>query len=290
MLATPEYLVVGHVTRDLAPDGSYLLGGTATYSGLTAMRLGVGVGVLTSADPALLMFEDEPSAQVCCLPAKETTVFENVYVDGLRKQYVRARAECLTVGDVPAAWLCSPLVHLGPIAQEVDPDLIAGFSGGFLGLTLQGWLRRWDSDGLISPVEWPFSSALLSMADAVVLSPEDVGYDWQRIGFFRRNAPLLVVTMGPKGAIVYQGGREEPVPAYDVVERDPTGAGDVFAGAFFVRLHETGDAIEAARFANSAASFVVEDIGAANVPFREQVEWRLRHGRPAVQGEQWDRG
>ena len=72
---------------------------------------------------------------------------------------------------------------------------------------------------------------------------------------------------------------EERVPAYQANEVDPTGAGDVFATAFFVRLHETGDAVQAARFANAAASFVVEGPGVSCIPSRAQVEWRLRYGR-----------
>ena len=43
-----DYLVVGHITQDLTPDGPRL-GGTATYSALTARALGLQVGVVTSA-------------------------------------------------------------------------------------------------------------------------------------------------------------------------------------------------------------------------------------------------
>ena len=59
-----------------------------------------------------------------------------------------------------------------------------------------------------------------------------------------------VLTVGREGAIVYHEGRQQRVPAYAVEEVDPTGAGDVFATAYLIRLHETGDVIEAARFAN----------------------------------------
>jgi sugar/nucleoside kinase (ribokinase family) len=44
---------------------------------------------------------------------------------------------------------------------------------------------------------------------------------------------------------------------------DPTGAGDVFAAAFFVRLTQTGDPWKAARFANrlATASITLEGVG-----------------------------
>ena len=280
-MATPEYVVVGHVTRDVTEDGGYRLGGTVTYSGLTALRLGLRVGVLTSAEPGLGLFEGEQAAEVCSKPADATTIFENVYLDGVRRQHLRARAADLTPEDMPPAWGRTGVLHLGPLVQEVSSGLIELHPGTFLGLTPQGWLRRWDERGLVSPVDWPFPPELLALADAVVLSPEDVGHDRRRMGFFRQHTSLLVVTMGQAGAIMCHHGREESVPAYEAVERDPTGAGDVFAAAFFVRLGEVGDPLEAARYANCAASFVVEDVGAANVPTREQVEWRLRHG-PSV--------
>jgi len=42
-----------------------------------------------------------------------------------------------------------------------------------------------------------------------------------------------------------------------------------------LRLRETGDAYQAAPFANCAASFAVEGDGTTTVPTREQVEERL---------------
>jgi hypothetical protein len=113
----------------------------------------------------------------------------------------------------------------------------------------------------------------------VILSLEDLGGDRGLLARYIRQSRLLVQTVGAEGAIVYHNGCETRTSAYEVNEQDPTGAGDVFAAAFLLRLFETDDAVEAARYANSAASFVVEGVGIANVPTREQVEWRLRYGR-----------
>jgi len=38
---TPEFLTIGHVTRDIHPDGTFSLGGTVTFAALTAYRLGL---------------------------------------------------------------------------------------------------------------------------------------------------------------------------------------------------------------------------------------------------------
>jgi len=55
---------------------------------------------------------------------------------------------------------------------------------------------------------------------------------------------------------------------------DPTGAGDIFAAAFFIRYRESADVIEAARFANACAALSVRKAGLAGVPTRSAVEAR----------------
>ncbi len=53
---------------------------------------------------------------------------------------------------------------------------------------------------------------------------------------------------------------------------DPTGAGDVFATAFFIRWAETGDPGQAAVFANVTASMALQLPGPGAVPSRVEVE------------------
>lgn len=70
----------------------------------------------------------------------------------------------------------------------------------------------------------------------------------------------MVVTLGERGALVYEGPRaKEPilVPAPKVVAVDTTGAGDAFVGAFAVAIGLGRPAIEAARFGCECAAFSV---------------------------------
>jgi 1D-myo-inositol 3-kinase len=64
--------------------------------------------------------------------------------------------------------------------------------------------------------------------------------------------------------------------AFPEMEVDATGAGDTFATAFLIRLHETGDVDQAARFGAAAASLSVSGVGASAIPSRAEVEDRLR--------------
>ena len=65
------------------------------------------------------------------------------------------------------------------------------------------------------------------------------------------------------------------VAPFAVHEFDSTGAGDVFAAAFMVRVHETGDVMKSARFASAAAALVVQGPGLAAVADRAAIETLL---------------
>jgi len=57
-----------------------------------------------------------------------------------------------------------------------------------------------------------------------------------------------------------------------VQELDATGAGDIFAAAFFARFHQTRDPWEAARFAVNLAAHSVTRPGLSGIPTRTEIE------------------
>jgi 1D-myo-inositol 3-kinase len=259
--------------------GGYRVGGTVTFAAMTARALGYRVGILTSAGDDLPLNNTFAGFELVVVPAAQSTTFENLYHDGRRSQYVRATAARLTPGDLPPTWRQAPIVHLGPLTQEVDPGFVDVFPPETLvGVTPQGWLRRWDSAGLVGACGWRAARRVLARADALVLSAEDVGGDSARLEEYLRLARLAAVTQSWQGATLYSGDCTASFPAYHVREVDPTGAGDVFAAAFFIRLRESGDPHEAARFANAAASFAVEGEGYTTIAGRAAVERRLQNG------------
>ncbi|HEY7125041.1 MAG TPA: PfkB family carbohydrate kinase [Ktedonobacterales bacterium] len=284
----PDFLVIGHITKDILPDGGYTIGGTATYAALAAQRLGWRAGIVTSVSPDLLarLPETLPGVAVAARPAAASSTFANIYEDGQRRQYLRARAESLGVADVPAAWRQARIVLLGPLAQEVAPELAGHFEGALIGATPQGWLRQWDSDGLISPTPWASATAILPKLDALILSRDDVTprtpTEQQRqeaAALLQRWAEatrLMVVTQGAEGALLHWQGATRRFPAYPAQEVEPTGAGDVFAAAFLLQYALAHDPYAATRYANCAASFVVEKPGTEGIPTPQQVGERLK--------------
>ncbi len=270
-MSCPDYLVIGHITKDLL-DGGFTVGGTVTYSGLTAKNLGRRVGVVTSASPDLDLAEALPGIEVVNVPSSVTTTFQNLYRDGTRQQTIKAIAERITVEAIPTRWRHSSIVQLGPLAQELDEEVVHLFKDSLIGITPQGWMRQWNDEGRVSPVVWAAPEKALPYAKVLILSEEDVGGDVALIQEYVKLTEIVVVTAGWKGSTVYHRGQKQYFPAREVVEVDPTGAGDVYAAAYLVRLEESGDPWEAAHFANCVASFSVEKPGVAGIPSREQVE------------------
>lgn len=260
-----DYLVIGHVTRDLV-EGGFLIGGTASYSPRTGRALGRRVGVVTSASLDLDLSVALDGILIAYVPTATTTTFENIYVDGVatREQKVYGFAERLVPEMVPADWRPS-IVHLGPIGRECAPELIDAFGDTFVGLTPQGWMREWDEAGRISPCEWEEPERLLARADAVVLSEADLTGPGL-IGKYASQTRVLVVTAGATGCTVYANGGEYRFPAEPTQEVDPTGAGDIFATAFFIHLQETANLSASARFANCIATPSVTRVGLASIP------------------------
>lgn len=257
-----------------------VLGGTVTYAALTARNMGARVGIHTSAayEPGLI--ETLRSVLVARIPSEYTTCFVNEYQDGKRRQTIESVAEKLQYDQILAEWRNPPIVHLGPLCQELDTALVNRFPRSVIGVTPQGWMREWGEDGLVHAVPWADAERVLAKADAVVISEDDVA-DKSVIEDWARKARMLVVTLGEKGCDVYREGEERYHSAAfkSGAEVDPTGAGDVFAAAFLWHLHSSnGDWRTAADWANCVASFVVEKRGVGGVPKLDDVQKRWQSG------------
>lgn len=264
-----DYLIIGHITQDITPSG-YTLGGTASYAALTARACGLRVGVVTSCAP------DAPLDALNGIPlsivaAEQTTTFENIPTPFGRIQRLHHRAELLDYSHVPVPWRSAKIVHLAPIAQEVDPTIVRYFSNAILGVTPQGWMRTWDSAGRVSFTDWTESSFVLERSDIAVMSIEDVLNDESRIEALLASIRILAVTEGAAGARIYWNGDVRNFRPPQVKEVDPTGAGDIFAASFMVRYHLTRDPWEAARFANCVAATSVTRPGIQGVPTSAEV-------------------
>lgn len=265
-----DYLVIGHITQDLTEAGPHL-GGTVTYASLTAQALGLRVGIVTSWGGEIPLGPLSAFPLANSIPANSTT-FENIYTDKGRIQYIHHVANTLDLNLIPESWLNTPIVHLGPVAQEVEPGLIRHFSNTFVGVTPQGWLRSWDANGKIETGEWPEAAFVLQQVGAAVISSEDVAGDEARIDELASACRVLAVTENQEGVRLFWNGDIRRFRAPQVNAVDTTGAGDIFAAAFFFRLYSTRDPWEAARFATQLASISVTRHGLDGIPSMDEIQ------------------
>jgi sugar/nucleoside kinase (ribokinase family) len=265
-----EYLLLGHVAVDLTPSGIQL-GGTVSYAALTARALGMSVGIVTSAG------EDAPlkvldGVQIVNIPTERSTIFENVKTEHGRKQTLHHQAALIGFEHVPQVWRNAPIVHLAPIAQELDARLAGQFPASLVGVTPQGWMRGWDENGKVFATAWENSDQILGRVGGVVMSIEDINRDLEIVESMAHQTRVICLTEAEAGSVLHWNGDRRRFRAPVVEEVDATGAGDIFAAAFFVRLHQTRDPWEAARFATNLAAYSVTRVGLNGIPTREEIE------------------
>ncbi len=257
----PDFLVVGHICHDKLPGG-FQPGGAAAYAGLTGMHLGFRTAVLSSYGDDFLFGDLFQAMELFGVPAPHTTIFENIYENGQRRQFLHQRASLLSPAHLPQTWRSAKTVLLGPICDEVDLEFLHFFNPEKTTVIAcpQGWMRRWDDKGRVSVK--PFENwELLRSATLVSMSENDVGCNWDLIEQIAGKINILAVTQGRQGATVFRQGRPQHFPSLPAWEEDPTGAGDVFAAAFSLHFTRHKNLEEAVQFANAVAARSVEKKG-----------------------------
>ena len=209
------------------------------------------------------------------MPAKSSSTFENIYTETGRIQKIWKVAEKLDVNDLPEIWKSSKIIHLAPIANEILPFEPSVLHPEILGATPQGWLRIWDDTHAIHLEKWNNEIQSVLRESVAVLSSEDLNHDEESIEHYANTCKILAITEGSKGSRLYWNGDIRKFGTRRVTEVDPTGAGDIFASSFFIRLMTTRDPWESSRYANQAAAFSVTRKGMDSIPTKEELKLAL---------------
>lgn len=274
---SPLFLAIGHFCYDVAPGG-YVLGGGAAYSTITARNLGCRACAVTAVGAN---FDRQQSildgVDVTYHESSETTIFDNRYdSDGKRQQLILGVGGELQEHHLPHQWKDADIAYLCPLTGEVDSPVAQCFDGALIGITPQGWMRRWDESRHVRSKRWETAEAILPHADVLVLSEEDIAAHPEDLEKYIQWTRIVVLTKGRGGATLYENGQILESTAYPADEVDPTGAGDVFAAAFLIKYHQTRSPQTALNFAHCTASFAVEGHGTTGIPTLDQVNARLR--------------
>lgn len=270
-----DFVAIGHVTLDQTARGTRP-GGAAYYTAMTAYRLGLRVGLLTSFGPDFPREAIPAGIEVVNVAAERTTTFRIGQTGGrARELAVLARAADLEAEALPEAWQDATLGALAPVTGEVDPGFAAAFPEASLVALPQGWMRQRGKGGILAPQPWEDADLVLPRVQALVVSHEDVEpFEKDALEWFEQ-VPIGAVTQGPEGAILFVNGERYGVEPDVAVQKDATGAGDVFAATLLIAYNRDGNAWDAAVAAACCAAASVEADGAAGLPDRDALEARL---------------
>lgn len=257
-------LVVGSASLDLCAVGQgepdiadASPGGAVYYAGRALARLGARTRVVTSVAEEharkLLAPLHAEGIETAARTSAQTTVYLNDYSGRVDVHDRRAASDPIRRDDVPREWLESDVIQLGPLhPRDVLPE-VAACVRGFVGLDVQGLVRRDTPRGTRLA---PFGDLPLFLEHVDVVKANEDELPAITAGrsaehFARRYAVSeLLVTRAARGARVVTRERVDEIPAPRVEARFAAGAGDVFLAAYLAFRVRGRDPVEAAHAAS----------------------------------------
>jgi len=281
---THDLVAVGNPVYDLISTPTIttdrrILSGCSTNACLAAKRLGMKDVVLVGnvGHDFVQRFQTEMKhygiKTINTASTDRTTGFSLKYDErGERTLKVIADAGKIPIRSVWSECRQTRYLLLGPVLCELDMeavvDLIASSSGEVF-LDPQGMLRRLGNNGEVEHFcERKAFKRLVGLVDFV--KPNELeahvitglrDHVESARELVKWGASVGIVTLGENGSVVCDRHNCLSVPAYKTTAVDPTGAGDVYAGAFLAEYSRTGDLGSSCVYASAAASIMVESVG-----------------------------
>lgn len=288
-----ELVSIGHLSHDIIiidNKAFEALGGSSAYVSAISSKLGVQTGLVTKVGKDFkksylgLLREIDVNLDGFKVVNGKTTSFKNIYLKKKRVQFLTALCERIYSKDIPEHYFNAKAFHIGPIYHDVSYDVLEELynRNAVIAIDIQGYCRRKGSNGLIKMVAWREAGKVLkftkifksSLEEAITITSErDLLKVCKTIEKY--GPEIILITMGEKGSILHFENALYFIPAVSVRVTDPTGAGDVFIGAFLLKYLESRNPLKSAIFASSAASFIVEDVGFRNLPTYEMIYERM---------------
>jgi sugar/nucleoside kinase (ribokinase family) len=288
-----DIAVVGHLSIDTIRLPSrttpfVILGGAATYTSFSAKHLDATAAVISKVGgdfPEAYLWwmrqEGIDVSGVTKLTSEPTTCFELTYSKDLSERTLKLKNKGPTLSpeDVPKDFRAKA-VHIAPIANETPYEVVEHLKGcaDVLSLDPQGLLRSFDEKGnvcdnaIVDPRIFSLINIYKSSQNeiyALTGEPElkpaikaihDVGVE------------TVIVTLGAKGSVLSVEGTQYNIEACpSQVFVDPTGAGDVFIGAFLTEYLRQKESLWCASVGSAAASCVVEGLGPTYFGKKEEI-------------------
>jgi len=249
-------LIAGHYCHDtlLSTSGTHrALGGSAAYASAILAALGEPFEVAAKVGTDFLY-----AAEVLRPPrvvAESTVSFVDDYREGERRARVEAVCEPLWPDDLRGEFEVGMACG---IAGEVLPETLARMRSLCRVMTAdaQGLLREISPQGEVRlrPLH-PDAAAQLDYLKASRREAQLLD-----LPALRKRLTLLI-TEGPLGCALLTAGEEHHLPAFEALEKDPTGAGDCFLAGFAAGLARGLSPLRAARIGAYCGARAVEQVG-----------------------------
>ena len=182
-------------------------------------------------------------------------------------------------------------LHIGPVEKELDPLIWTSTreNFGFISLDIQGLARIFDPENGKVGIENGLSEEMkqaLGAVNVVKFGQEEAEYvlgaesSWPDsvAGVQHQGTETVIITLGPRGALLCEGGRGYEIPAYPSHPIDWTGAGDCFMAGFVFQRLKGFDTVKAANFGSALAAIVIEKPRPLRFPEEKDVLAKMRSG------------
>lgn len=235
---------------------------------------------------------------------EENTNFVLDYFDHTRSLTLKSRSPDLDFKTIPKESLKNKpdIIVLVPLCNEISftfvSQLLNSFPNVYVGIDLQGFIRKVDETGKVSYIydEEIFSNInkiIGLVGDKLILKGSEeemkliVGEfdDLDKVmkSFINHyENGLFLMTLGENGSMIAKNGEDIlKIPAYKSRKAvDETGAGDIYFSIFlyeFSRSNKSWSAVRnSANLASAAASFLVEKKGPTGFQTKKKVLKRVR--------------
>lgn len=296
----PNILVIGEPLVELneaAGDGLYRMGfgGDVSNCAVAAARAGASAGILSAlgadafGDRLMAMWR-ENGVDASLVTRSETAptglYFVSHGAEGHSFSYRRkgSAASLMAPADVPREAIGqAKILHASGISLAISDTACDAVFEAIAATRENGVLVSFDPNLRLKL--WPLARAkavihaamalcdiaLPGLDDAATLTgldePDAVADFYLGLG-----ARVVALTLGREGCLVATPETRRRIAGIAVEAVDATGAGDAFDGSFLAEYLHTGDAFEAALYANTAAALSTRGFGAVGpIPKRGEV-------------------
>nr|WP_294988848.1 PfkB family carbohydrate kinase [uncultured Sediminibacterium sp.] len=270
---------IGHLTHDkiVTPsDTVHMAGGTSFYFSHALKNFPLSyhlVTALSSDDAVFAEALQQEGIDLTIVPSKHTVYFENIYTSNSddRQQKVLFEADPFKIEDLQN--IQAKHFHLGPLlAHDMSADFIESLSKtATVSLDVQGFLRTVINQH-VEAVDWAAKATVLPHITIIKASETEAftitgtnNVEHAAKKLFDMGVKEVVITMGSKGSLIYDGNNIINIPAYKpAVVKDATGCGDTYMAGYLYKRFKGEDIESAGNFGAAMATIKIADSGPFN--------------------------